>query len=194
MEKTSSINSRIKELVDYFSDGNNSGFAALVGSSEANIRNYINGTQPKFDFISSVAQNIEINYEWLLTGSGKMLDTKKKIDPSAVVQSGDGINANYQGTFNEPINTVVGSHNEYGKKGRDGRMAQKSTTIKEENGLERAFYESEKKLIKAVQEVEILKQINKNLKEQLKQAVEEKDRAIADKDRAMIMLEKALSK
>lgn len=73
MEEISSIYTRIKELVDYFCEGNNSKFAALVGSSEANIRNYIAGRQPKFDFISSIAKNLEISYDWLLTGRGSML-------------------------------------------------------------------------------------------------------------------------
>ena len=44
------ISERIEELVQYFAKGNNSRFASLVGTSEANIRNYISGTQPKFDF------------------------------------------------------------------------------------------------------------------------------------------------
>lgn len=72
MGEKSTIYSRIKELVDYYCDGNNSKFATRVGSSEANIRNYIAGRQPKFDFISSIAQEFEINYEWLLTGRGSM--------------------------------------------------------------------------------------------------------------------------
>ena len=79
MEEISSIYTRIKELVDYFCEGNNSKFAALVGSSEANIRNYIAGRQPKFDFISSIAKNLEISYDWLLTGRGSML--KKETMP-----------------------------------------------------------------------------------------------------------------
>lgn len=70
------ISERIRELVQYFAEGNNSKFAALVGTSEANIRNYIAGRQPKFEFLSSVAQNFEIDYEWLLTGRGEMLAKK----------------------------------------------------------------------------------------------------------------------
>lgn len=60
-------------MVSHFAGGNNSKFAELVGTNEANIRNYINGTQPKFDFISTVAEKFEINYEWLLKGKGEML-------------------------------------------------------------------------------------------------------------------------
>lgn len=71
--ETNSIASRIKELVSVFANGNNSQFALMVGTSEANIRNYIAGRQPKFDFLSAIALKFEINYDWLLTGRGQML-------------------------------------------------------------------------------------------------------------------------
>ena len=74
--KKSSISERIEEMVAYFASGNKSKFATIVGTSEANIRNYIEGRQPKFDFLSSIAQNFEINFEWLLTGKGEMLYRK----------------------------------------------------------------------------------------------------------------------
>lgn len=45
-----SISQRINELVKHFSAGNVSKFAARLGFSEANVRNYINVTQPKADF------------------------------------------------------------------------------------------------------------------------------------------------
>ncbi|PXZ45396.1 transcriptional regulator [Sanguibacteroides justesenii] len=70
---TESITQRIEILVQYFAEGNNSKFASLVGTSEANIRNYITGTQPKFEFLSAVAMKFKINYDWLLTGRGRML-------------------------------------------------------------------------------------------------------------------------
>lgn len=92
MEEMSSIYTRIKELVDYYSDGNNSKFAALIGSSEANIRNYIAGRQPKFDFISSIAQKFEINYEWLLTGRGSMLKTEFTTPTGELVTMKEGAN------------------------------------------------------------------------------------------------------
>lgn len=78
MTQTDDISLRIKALVDYFSGGNNSKFAALTGTSEANIRNYISGRQPKFDFISSIVRALEISYEWLLTGEGSMLREEQK--------------------------------------------------------------------------------------------------------------------
>lgn len=70
--KNTSISERIKALIETFAGGNNSKFAAMVGTSEANIRNYIAGRQPKFDFLSAIAQRFDINYDWLLTGRGEM--------------------------------------------------------------------------------------------------------------------------
>lgn len=83
--KTPPISNRIKELVDYYGEGNNSKFAALIGTSEANIRNYINGTMPKFEIISNIATKFEINYEWLLTGKGGM-HTKEQISYEKLVK------------------------------------------------------------------------------------------------------------
>lgn len=68
-----SISNRINELVNYFSGGNVSKFAIKSGVSEANVRNYINGTQPKSEFFSKVIEVFEINSDWLLTGKGEML-------------------------------------------------------------------------------------------------------------------------
>lgn len=72
----STINFRIKELVDHFSKGNNSEFGNKIGVNEANIRNYIAGTEPKFNVLEKIANNFEINYEWLLTGNGEMLKSE----------------------------------------------------------------------------------------------------------------------
>ncbi len=73
-----SISHRISELVSHFAGGNNSKFAAIIGTSEANIRNYISGTAPKFDVIASIAKNFELSYDWLLLGEGRMINTSKK--------------------------------------------------------------------------------------------------------------------
>lgn len=67
------IGLRIKNLVDYFADGVNTRFAELIGTSEANIRNYRNGKMPKFDFIYNICTKLEINYEWFIAGKGEML-------------------------------------------------------------------------------------------------------------------------
>ncbi len=78
------ISLRIKELVDKFGDGKNSKLAAILGTSEANIRNYISGRQPKYDFLFSLISKLEINYEWLFTGEGDMLK-----DPTSQNQSAE---------------------------------------------------------------------------------------------------------
>lgn len=66
----SSINNRIKYLVDTYCDSNNSVFANRIGINEANVRNYIKGTEPKFNIIHKIATNFELNFEWLILGIG----------------------------------------------------------------------------------------------------------------------------
>lgn len=73
MNESQNIGLRISELVNHFANGINTKFAELVGTSEANIRNYRNGKMPKYDFIYNVCSVLEINYEWLITGKGQML-------------------------------------------------------------------------------------------------------------------------
>jgi len=65
----SEIGDRIKQLVDRYADGNNSKFAKIVNTSETNVRNYINGIQPKYDFLKTLVEKFEISCEWLLLGS-----------------------------------------------------------------------------------------------------------------------------
>ncbi len=68
----SSISNRIQELINQFCHGNNSEFARIVGTSEANVRNYLAGTQPRFDILQAIVENFDINCQWLLTGRGEM--------------------------------------------------------------------------------------------------------------------------
>lgn len=75
----SDINFRIKTLRDYFANENNSDFAAMVDSSEANIRNYIKNTEPKAKFLATICEELDVNSEWLLLGKGEMLN-KNEID------------------------------------------------------------------------------------------------------------------
>lgn len=79
------INERIKTLVAHFTDGNNSLFANKLGVSEANIRNYISKTEPKYSVLEKIVNTFEINYEWLLTGNGEML--KSEISSSELIVS-----------------------------------------------------------------------------------------------------------
>lgn len=65
------IGDRIKILVDKFSKGNKSEFAKNVNTSEANIRNYISGTQPKYDVLASIISTyIQVSPDWLMNGKG----------------------------------------------------------------------------------------------------------------------------
>jgi len=78
MHSITEISSRISELVDHFAEGKNTKFAELIGTSEANIRNYRNGKMPKIDFIFKICDKLEISFDWLLLGKGKMFDIKSQ--------------------------------------------------------------------------------------------------------------------
>ena len=71
--------------------------ASELGTSEANVRNYINGSYPKIEFVINICQKLEINYEWMLTGKGEMLDKNTIVDlnkkPSTT--SDDGFRERY---------------------------------------------------------------------------------------------------
>lgn len=81
MEKTTTMADRIETLVNFFANGNNSKFAQLTGTSEANVRNYRKGTAPKIDVINAIVSKFELSYEWLMTGRGEMFqaDAAKRV-------------------------------------------------------------------------------------------------------------------
>ena len=60
---------RIKMLVEHFSSGNNSAFARMMGIPEKNIRNYIDGVQPKASFLRYIRITQAENAEVLLNHS-----------------------------------------------------------------------------------------------------------------------------
>ena len=66
------INQRINKIVVEIFNDNNSKFAKLLGTSEANVRNYRLKTEPKIDVINKIVRELEISYEWLMTGEGSM--------------------------------------------------------------------------------------------------------------------------
>lgn len=70
--KTGSIADRIKQLVDELAGGKNTVFAEKLGVSEANIRSYIRGVQPKADVLQKIVITYDVNAMWLLTGLGWM--------------------------------------------------------------------------------------------------------------------------
>ncbi len=72
------ISDRMNVLVQNFGDGKNTVFAAKIGDSEANIRNYRSGkTTPKYAVLVSIVKVFDVSAEWLLTGEGEMLRTDK---------------------------------------------------------------------------------------------------------------------
>lgn len=89
------ISLRINELIDKLFDGNNSKFAEKLGINEANVRNYRKGTLPKIDFIVKIYENIEFNFDWLLTGKGDILGNEYKI------------NVDFNNLVSEPVNNCI---------------------------------------------------------------------------------------
>jgi phage repressor protein C with HTH and peptisase S24 domain len=74
MNGTKTIHERIAFLVDRFGKGRNTVFASLIGSSEGNIRGYINkGVTPKQDVLERIVRMLGVNAGWLLTGEGPVL-------------------------------------------------------------------------------------------------------------------------
>lgn len=72
------IGLRIKDLKNRHYKGNNVKMASDLNTSEANIRNYINGKAPKIEFIVNICEKLEINYEWILLGKGSVYRTEGK--------------------------------------------------------------------------------------------------------------------
>lgn len=63
------INDKINHIALKFFAGNNSKFAGVIGTSEANIRNYRKNTLPKIDFVINLHKKLNISYEWLFSDS-----------------------------------------------------------------------------------------------------------------------------
>jgi hypothetical protein len=67
------LSDRIQYLVDTFADSNKTKFAELVDTSEANVRNYLKGTMPKFEVVSQMLTVfITISPDWFVLGKGKI--------------------------------------------------------------------------------------------------------------------------
>ncbi|MBO9586613.1 MAG: hypothetical protein J7574_20800 [Flavobacterium sp.] len=63
----STINEKIDDIAIKEFRGNNSSFAKVMNTSEANIRNYRKSTMPKLDFIVKLHDLFEISFEYLLS-------------------------------------------------------------------------------------------------------------------------------
>jgi transcriptional regulator with XRE-family HTH domain len=77
MGENNEISLRIGKLINESFSGNNSKFSRMVGISEANIRNYLKGTQPKADSLAKMSKVLDVSCEWLLLGKGEMFNSKK---------------------------------------------------------------------------------------------------------------------
>ncbi|MFE3848926.1 helix-turn-helix transcriptional regulator [Flavobacterium sp. LB3P45] len=79
----SSINKKIDDIANEHYAGNNSAFAKVMGTSEANIRNYRKETMPKLEFVVKLREIFEISFDYLL--SDYVDPAKSKIgEPSTI--------------------------------------------------------------------------------------------------------------
>lgn len=76
MKKTNTIHERLKVIVDTFAEKKNTVLASVLGTSEANIRNYLKNTPPRSDMLEKIVNIYDVNPEWLLMGVGNMLKEK----------------------------------------------------------------------------------------------------------------------
>jgi hypothetical protein len=72
------LSKKIEILIEEFARGNKSKFAEKIGVGEKNIRNYINGTEPKYEFFERIVLNYPINAEWLFFDDVPMIKDEKK--------------------------------------------------------------------------------------------------------------------
>jgi hypothetical protein len=78
------VNERIKIIVDLFFGGNTSEFARSIGVKQPALRDII-GTKkvkPGYEILNSIVEysTISINAEWLLTGKEPMLKSDVVVD------------------------------------------------------------------------------------------------------------------
>lgn len=175
------VNDRILSIVNELFNGNLSSFARAVNVKQPTLNTIVGErkSKPSFDVIASIinAPALNISAEWLLTGEGSML----KPDTAPDVQLSDR-SANYQGTFTEPINTILGgSGNTIGASARE-RIAKK----KAEKGIG-----TQPEAIQLMHEIQILNVENEKLKaeiEHLKENLRLKDTVIQAKDEVIKLL------
>lgn len=84
----STINSRIKEIIDKLFDGNIKDFAIATGINYHTARNIVGERQttPSSNIIESIASSIEnINGNWLLSGKGEMTISTMSKDAQPII-------------------------------------------------------------------------------------------------------------
>lgn len=105
-----------KQFEDICGLGN--GFVSKIGDS---IR------IQKIDLISNAF--LDLNRDWLLRGVGEMLINIPQI-PNTYV---NGMSANYQGHFSQPIHTEIGNTNQSRKEGKYLEIERELFRLREEN-------------------------------------------------------------
>lgn len=81
MINNNEINFRIKQLIDYKTNGNQKKFSEIIGFKPQVISNIVSGrmTKPSFEVLNSIISSfVDIDSQWLLTGKGKILKNDNK--------------------------------------------------------------------------------------------------------------------
>lgn len=159
-------------------------FAKTIRATPTQIYDLQSGKTKKIS--ESMANKILRSYPhynrvWLLTGEGSML----KSDSSMKVYQ-SGMNANYQGTFTEPIHTQIGDGTIVNGE-INGVGSHTSYTDKKKDKVKAELIEMQHAYEKLLTEVDYLKRENDGLKQQLSQA-------IADKEKALAIIDKLLNR
>lgn len=171
------VKDRIKEYIEY------KGITDYRFEKDMSLsKGYINKAKnPTADILMKMCGiYTDLSSEWLLRGEGPML---KPDQPSSVYQS--GMNANYQGTFTEPIHTQIGDVGGDsiigGIKGEGNAVGPGSSIYREERGETEAM-KLQQEIKRLTAQNSQLKEENDNLRksnEELhKSLIEEKERVI----------------
>ncbi len=76
------LSKRLKTILEKYFSGNYSAMSRMLGITDSGLGSYIRGkklkdggikySSPSVDIIASIADKLEINSEWLITGKGEM--------------------------------------------------------------------------------------------------------------------------
>lgn len=74
------INDRLRHIVDEYFEGNKTQFAKAIGIPPTSVCNYIGGqraSKPSSEMLAKIVVETNISPEWLLTGEGEMLKSER---------------------------------------------------------------------------------------------------------------------